>query len=162
MRGYPVAGLGEPVMDASDASQLTDLTADLMMVLGRMKRVAGASAAGKVHPSTEFSVLDTMIRHGCRTVPEIAARRGVARQSVQEVVNRFVESGTIALRDNPDSKISRLLVVTEQGAAFYDLVRINLIKRYRRGSPGLRKGDIAAAMRVLDLLAEVWHPDVVD
>ena len=103
-----------------------------------------------------------MIRHGCRTVPEIAARRGVARQSIQEVVNRFVESGTIALRDNPDSKISRLLVVTEQGAAFYDLVRINLIKRYRRGSPGLRKGDIAAAMRVLDLLAEVWHPDVVD
>lgn len=149
-------GSGERALDENEAGKLTDLTADLMMVLGRMKRFASAASGGSLHPSTAFSILDSMIRHGCRTVPEIAARRGVARQSIQEVVNRMVENGTIAMRDNPGSRISRLLVVTDRGADFYELVRVSLICRYRDGGSNLRKGDIAAAMRVIDLLGQVW------
>ncbi|MCX7864655.1 MAG: MarR family transcriptional regulator [Novosphingobium sp.] len=146
-------------MDAKEADSLTDLTADLMMVVGRMKRAAGAARKDGVHPGTEFSILDSIIRHGCRTVPEIATHRGVARQSVQEVVNRMVEAGSIALQDNPASKVSKILIVTDQGARFYEIVRANLAGRYQMATAPLRKGDIAAAARVLDLLAEVWLPE---
>ncbi|MBM3596281.1 MAG: MarR family transcriptional regulator, partial [Alphaproteobacteria bacterium] len=98
-----------PAMNTSDAIRLAHLTADLMMVNGRMKRSALHSDRELLHPGTEFAILDTIERHRCRTVPEIAAWRGVARQSVQAAVNKLIEASLVEQHDNPSHKLSSLL-----------------------------------------------------
>ena len=110
----------EPIVNKKDALKIANLTADLMMVIGRMKRSARNSDEQAVHPGTEFAILDTIQRHGCKTVPEIAAWRGVARQSVQSVVNKLVEAGLIQQKENPDHKLSPILVLAPAGLAHYD------------------------------------------
>src|SRR5262245_19394498 len=99
-------------MDDETAGKLVALTTDLMMVFGRMKRAARAGEVGPVHPGTEFALLDTILRHGCRTVPEIAAWRGVTRQSVQAVVNKLIETEVLVYVENPNHKSSRRLQLT--------------------------------------------------
>lgn len=146
-------------MDEKDAHRLTDLTADLLMTFGRMKRSTQRAEPGNVHPSSEFGILDSILRHGCRTVPEIAAKRGVARQSVQAVVNKLVETGTLELSDNSDHKSSKLLNVTSRGNGFYELVHRNLRDKYLQMDAPLRDGDIEAAIRIMSLLAETWRPN---
>lgn len=146
-------------MDEKDAHRLTDLTADLLMTFGRMKRSTHRAMPGDVHPGTEFGILDSILRHGCRTVPEIAAKRGVARQSIQAVVNKLVETGTIELSDNSDHKSSKLLNVTSRGTTFYDVVHQNLRGKYLKTNASLRDGDIEAAIRIMSLLAETWLPN---
>ena len=144
-------------MDDDSSRRLTELTADLMMVFGRMKRAARPGAGGPVHPGTEFAILDTIQRHGCKTVPEIAGWRGVARQSVQAVVNKLIETDTLAYAENPNHKSSKHLELTPRGHALYEKVRAQMTARYADLSSNLRPGDIEAAVRVLALVAETWH-----
>ena len=75
-------------MNRSDSLRLAHLTADLMMVIGRMKRSARQADKELLHPGTEFAILDTIERHQCRTVPEIAAWRGVARRTANGMRRR--------------------------------------------------------------------------
>jgi DNA-binding MarR family transcriptional regulator len=139
-----------------DALKIADLTADLMMVIGRMKRSARSTEGNDLHPGTEFAILDTVQRHGCRTVPEIAAWRGVARQSVQSVVNKLLEGKLIEQSDNPDHKLSPLLGLTVQGAIHYGQVRELMCARYSAVQPELNEGDLSAAERVIAAIAQTW------
>lgn len=51
------------------------------------------------------------------TVPRMADRLGLARQSVQRVVDDLVESGHLELRPNPSHRRSPLVALTELGHA---------------------------------------------
>jgi DNA-binding MarR family transcriptional regulator len=146
----------EQAMDEDSARKLTELTTDLMMVFGRMKRAAQPGAGGPVHPGTEFAILDTIQRHGRKTVPEIAGWRGVARQSVQAVVNKLIEAGTLVYVDNPGHKSSKHLKLTPRGLGLYRTVQADMMGRYARLKSELRPGDVEAAVRVLALIAETW------
>ena len=145
-------------MDDETAGKLVALNTDLMMVFGRMKRAAraGSGDAGPVHPGTEFAILDTILRHGCRTVPEIAGWRGVTRQSVQEVVNKLLDKDTLSYVENPGHKSSRLLQVTPAGQALYRQVEGMLMARFSRLQASLQPGDVDAAVRVIKLIADTW------
>lgn len=147
-------------MEKGEASQLTDLTADLMMVIGRMRGSVHHSDKAAVHPGTEYAVLDTILRHSCKTVPEIAAWRGVTRQSVQTVVNKLVEAGRLTQRENPVHKSSRLLQVEAAGMRQYELAREQMRARYREKESSLRKGDLEAAARVMAVIASTWGMDI--
>ena len=143
-------------MNDADAAKIANITADLMMVIGRMKRSARSSGKTSVHPGTEFAILDTICRHGCRTVPEIAAWRGVARQSVQSVVNKLLEAGLIGQKDNPEHKLSPILVLQPDGVRRYEKVREQLCATYKAADAGLLDGDIDAAARVIAVIARSW------
>ena len=143
-------------MDDETAGKLVALTTDLMMVFGRMKRAARAGDVGPVHPGTEFAILDTILRHGCRTVPEIATWRGVTRQSVQTVVNKLLETGVLAYTENPSHKSSKHLQVTPRGLEQYEHTRAYMMSRYSPLKSSLRPGDVEAAVRVMALVADTW------
>ncbi len=143
-------------MKKKDALKIANLTADLMMVIGRMKRSARNADDQAVHPGTEFAILDTIQRHGCKTVPEIAAWRGVARQSVQSVVNKLVEAELIQQKENPDHKLSPILVLAPAGLDHYEQVRAQMCAKYRSASPDLTEGDLDAAERVIAVIAQTW------
>lgn len=144
-------------MDKDTAGKLVALTTDLMMVFGRMKRAARPGDVGSVHPGTEFAILDTILRHGCRTVPEIATWRGVTRQSVQAVANKLIETGLLVSVENPSHKSSRRLEVTPRGLAQYDQIKAVMMGRYLPLKSGLKPGDLEAAVRVMALIAETWE-----
>jgi DNA-binding MarR family transcriptional regulator len=146
-------------MDDESARKLVSLTTDLMMVFGRMKRAAKAGDVGPVHPGTEFAILDTILRHGCKTVPEIANWRGVARQSVQAVVNKLIETDTLAYVENPSHKSSKRLEPTARGRDLYREVEDDMVARYARLQANLQPGDVEAAARVMTLIAETWNLD---
>jgi DNA-binding MarR family transcriptional regulator len=144
-------------MDDETAGKLVALTTDLMMVFGRMKRAARGGDVGPVHPGTEFALLDTILRHGCRTVPEIAAWRGVTRQSVQALVNKLIETGVLACAENPNHKSSKRLELTPRGQQHYAATRGEMMSRYAPLKSTLRPGDVEAAVRVMALIAETWE-----
>lgn len=143
-------------MDDETAGKLWALTADVMMVFGRMKRFAHVGDPGSVHPGTEFAILDTILRHGCRTVPEMAIFRGVTRQSVQKVVNKLIDVQTLVYAENPSHKSSRYLQVTPGGLKLYQNVKATMVGRYLRAEAGLRNGDVEAAARVMAVIADTW------
>ncbi len=147
-------------MNDAEASKLADLTADLMMVIGRMKGSVDYADIGSVHPGTQYAVLDTILRHGLKTVPEIALWRGVKRQSVQTVVNKLIEGGLLGLRENPEHKSSKLLHVEPAGKRQYELARERMRSRYQEKENPLQKGDLEAAARVMDVIASTWGLDV--
>jgi DNA-binding MarR family transcriptional regulator len=142
----------------TDAQRLAELTADLMMVIGRMKRSARHSDKELLHPGTEFAILDTIERHRCRTVPEIAAWRGVARQSVQAAVNKLIDAALVEQTDNPNHKLSNLLKLTGDGQLLYRQVRDVMQNRYLSGAALLEPGDLEAAERVMHIIARTWTP----
>jgi DNA-binding MarR family transcriptional regulator len=144
-------------MDDSTARQLLALTGDLMMVMGRMKRHAHISEPGSINPGTEYAILDTVLRHGCKTVPEIASFRGVTRQSVQKLVNKMIEMKTISYSENPSHKSSRYLQVTIGGLKLYKSIEAQMLGRYMDYESQLRPGDVEAAARVMSVIAEVWN-----
>lgn len=147
-------------MNDAEASKLADLTADLMMVIGRMKGSANHNDAGGIHPGTQYAVLDTIVRHGRQTVPEIAVWRGVKRQSVQTVVNKLVEAGLLGLRENPDHKSSKLLHLEPAGKRQYELAREQMRSRYQDNEYTLQEGDLEAAARVMAVIASTWGLEV--
>ncbi|HEX4214377.1 MAG TPA: MarR family transcriptional regulator [Candidatus Dormibacteraeota bacterium] len=76
----------------------------------------------RIHGSTELTracrgVLRDLERLGQRTVPQLARRRPVSRQTVQAQVNRLVEAGMAELTENPDHATSRLVGLTPTGRA---------------------------------------------
>src|ERR687897_1744563 len=53
------------------------------------------------------------------TVPQIARRMGLTRQSVHASVNRLVRDGLLQLRPNADHRRSQLVGLTEEGRSTY-------------------------------------------
>ncbi len=76
----------------------------------------------RLHGDTELTracrgVLRDLARLGPRTVPQLARRRPVSRQTVQVHVDRLVAIGMAELLENPDHARSRLVVLTQAGKA---------------------------------------------
>ncbi|WP_181708345.1 MarR family winged helix-turn-helix transcriptional regulator [Chthonobacter rhizosphaerae] len=72
--------------------------------------------------SARWQVLGGIARDGTdKTVPQVARTMGLARQSVQRIVDDLVRDGLVALADNPHHKRARLVRLTPAGTrAFAD------------------------------------------
>ncbi|AKU95737.1 Transcriptional regulator, MarR family [Labilithrix luteola] len=82
----------------------------------RILRDAGehlAAAAGQTH--SRRMILQAAGEGA--TVPDIARRLGLQRQSVQRVADELVHEGLARYEDNPQHRRSQLLVVTKAGDA---------------------------------------------
>jgi DNA-binding MarR family transcriptional regulator len=88
------------------------------------------------------------------TVPHIARRMGLTRQSVHATVGRLVEDGAVDLVPNDDHRRSRLVRLTEAGRRAYaeiDREQAAWVNELARGIP---RSDLAAARRVLNELVD--------
>jgi DNA-binding MarR family transcriptional regulator len=88
------------------------------------------------------------------TVPQVARRMGLARQSVQATVNRLLAERLVESEDNPDHQRSPLIRPSSRGAERYAALE----RRQARWADALAAGtdpaDLATAARVLRELAE--------
>jgi DNA-binding MarR family transcriptional regulator len=87
------------------------------------------------------------------TVPQIARRMGLTRQSVHATVGRLGSAGLVELVPNADHQRSQLVRLTDRGRAKYralDELQAAWVNWLARG---LRRSDLVTTARVLEELA---------
>ncbi len=100
------------------------------------------------------AVMEVVSDNGPRTVPQIARTLGVARQSVQRLVDEAVALGYLVTIDNPEHRRSRLVGLSESGRqAFEDLHAVEL-RNLRVMTDDLDPNDLEITARTLATLAE--------
>ena len=87
------------------------------------------------------------------TVPQIARRMGLTRQSVHATVNRLVRDGFLELGPNADHRRSPIVGLTKQGSAKYEALDARQVAWINRLARGIARSDIETAVRVLDELS---------
>jgi DNA-binding MarR family transcriptional regulator len=88
------------------------------------------------------------------TVPQIARRMGLARQSVHATVKRLVADGLAELAPNADHRRSPLVRLTDLGERRYAAIDARQVEWVNRLADGLERSDLEATARVLRALAE--------
>jgi DNA-binding MarR family transcriptional regulator len=93
------------------------------------------------------------------TVPQIARRMGLTRQTVHTTVNRLVADGLVELVPNADHRRSQLVSVTEPGRAKYRAVDETQAAWANQLAAGLRGSDLETTARVLGELCKRLEAD---
>ena len=86
------------------------------------------------------------------TVPQIARRMGLTRQSVHATVGRLARDGLLALAPNADHRRSPLVSLTERGKATYSATDRRQAAWVNRLAGGIGRTDLETTTRVLDKL----------
>ena len=86
------------------------------------------------------------------TVPQIARRMGLTRQSVHVTVNRLVEEGLLERAPNADHRRSPLVRLTEDGTAKYSAIDARQAVWVNRLAAGIDRIEFKTTARVLDEL----------
>lgn len=93
------------------------------------------------------------------TVPQIARRMGLTRQSVHATVNRLVGDGLLELLPNADHRRSPLVALTGPGRATYGSIDRRQAAWVNRLAHGIRRADLETTARVLDELCRRLEAD---
>jgi DNA-binding MarR family transcriptional regulator len=88
------------------------------------------------------------------TVPQIARRMGLTRQSVHATVKRLVADGLVELAPNADHRRSQHVRLTEPGEAGYAAIDGRQADWVNRLADGLDRSDLETTRRVLDELCQ--------
>jgi DNA-binding MarR family transcriptional regulator len=86
------------------------------------------------------------------TVPQIARRMGLTRQSVHATVRYLVDEGFVEFASNADHRRSPLVRLTERGSATYSAVDGRQASWVNRLALGIGRGELETAADVLDEL----------
>jgi DNA-binding MarR family transcriptional regulator len=86
------------------------------------------------------------------TVPHIARRMGLTRQSVHATVNRLVADGLVELALNTDHRRSQLVRLTELGEQTYAALDRRQARWVSRLASGIGRSELEATARVLEEL----------
>jgi DNA-binding MarR family transcriptional regulator len=93
------------------------------------------------------------------TVPQIARRMGLTRQSVHATVGRLVRDGLVELAPNTDHRRSQLVYLTQRGRAGYSAVDRRQAKWVNRLAEGIGRSDLETTARVLNELGRRLETD---
>ena len=83
------------------------------------------------------------------TVPQIARRMGLTRQTVHTTINRLLADGVVELVPNKDHQRSQLVRLTELGQDRYQAIDQEQAAWVNRLAAGLARSDLDTAARVL-------------
>lgn len=111
--------------------------------------------------SARWQVLGAIVLAGRPlTVPQIARRMGLTRQSVHTTVNRLLADGMVELTPNADHRRSALVGLTERGRATYQAVDRKQAAWVNKLAAGLPRADLDTAARVLGELSTRLEADL--
>jgi DNA-binding MarR family transcriptional regulator len=88
------------------------------------------------------------------TVPQVARRMGLTRQTVHTTVSRLVADGLVELVPNADHRRSQLVSVTELGRAKYRAIDETHTAWVNQLAAGLRRSELETTARVLGELCK--------
>jgi DNA-binding MarR family transcriptional regulator len=96
------------------------------------------------------------------TVPQVARRMGLTRQSVQTSVNRLLGEALVEADHNPDHRRSPLIRLTELGSTKYAELERRQVRWINGLAAGLEASELSTAARVLQELSNRLETDVMD
>jgi DNA-binding MarR family transcriptional regulator len=96
------------------------------------------------------------------TVPQIARRMGLTRQSVHTTVRHLAAEGFVELAPNADHRRSQLVRLTEEGAAAYATLDVRQAAWVNRLAAGIGRSELETAAAVLDELCRRLEADGAD
>lgn len=102
--------------DERSSREMEALTADIFEAAGEFRRRGDALASLAGQTQARWQVLWVIAEGERLTVPQVARRLGLARQSVQRVVNELAGDGVLRAEENPDHKRSLRFSLTRTGA----------------------------------------------
>jgi DNA-binding MarR family transcriptional regulator len=85
-------------------------------------------------------------------VPELARERPVSRQHIQTLVNALLAAGLVETRPNPEHRRSPLLSLSEEGRRRLKQLQDRETRLLAQTAPSVSPVELAAAMRLFDLL----------
>ena len=139
------------MQDTLDAYRL--LIADVYELAGLSRRTSDKLARPAGHSVARWHAL-SVLSDGPRTVPSAARRLGLARQSLQRVVDDLVTAGLVAARPNPDHARAPLYELTPEGRDVLEsLFRDSDQSRLRLlAGAGVTTAELESARKVIRLL----------
>jgi DNA-binding MarR family transcriptional regulator len=140
----------QPRHSAAGAA-FTALVLEIFRLNGRL--LAAGDRLGLPHglTSARWQVLGALAG-GPRTAAQIARAMGLARQSVQRLVDTMLASGVLASDANPEHRRARLIALTPRGRKLYDAVMAAQAAWANRIARGAPVGAIDGACRTLAAL----------
>lgn len=96
------------------------------------------------------------------TVPQIARRMGLTRQSVHATVKRLVRDGLVELAPNADHRRSQLVSLTELGQARYAAIDGRQAPWVNRLADGISRSELETTARVLGELCRRLEADRIE
>jgi DNA-binding MarR family transcriptional regulator len=96
------------------------------------------------------------------TVPQIARRMGLTRQSVHATVKRLLADGLVELVPNSDHRRSQLARLTELGKERYAALHRRQARWVNRLADGIGRSELDATARVLEELSARLEAEVGD
>ena len=93
------------------------------------------------------------------TVPQIARRMGLTRQSVQASVNRLMSEALVETERNPDHRRSPLIRLTALGGAKFKAMQRRQISWINELAAGLKVSELSTTARVLAELSKKLDTD---
>lgn len=145
-------------MAGEDLEAYRLLIADVYELAGESRRSSEALAREVDQTAARWHVL-SVISDGPRTVASAARRLGLARQSVQRVLDDLSASGQVELRANPDHARAPHVTATARGQATLEaLVRRSAVERLTvLDRAGVHRGDLDEVRAVLRRLLSALH-----
>ncbi|MFD9793902.1 MarR family winged helix-turn-helix transcriptional regulator [Streptomyces sp. NPDC059070] len=102
------------------------------------------------------AVLDLLRENGPMTVPQMGRAQSLSRQFVQRMVNDGAERGLVESIPNPAHQRSSLIRLTDEGRAAIGAVTAREHALLRRTGGDLTDADVAACVRVLGRMLELF------
>src|SRR5215204_2181856 len=96
------------------AQEVDRLVADVLECAGALRRYGDALTRPLGQTEVRWAVM-SVLSGGARTVPQVARRLGVTRQSVQRIANLLAAEGLIESAPNPDNARSPLFRLSKRG-----------------------------------------------
>lgn len=93
------------------------------------------------------------------TVPQIARRMGLTRQSVHATVDRLVRDGLLELAPNADHRRSAVVRLTKRGITTYEAIDARQVAWVNRLARGIARSEIHTAVRVLEEISRRLEDD---
>jgi DNA-binding MarR family transcriptional regulator len=132
----------------------TELVLETFRANGNLLAAGDALAGDEGLTSARWQVIGAIaLAQRALTVPQIARRMGLTRQSVQATVNRLRADGLVETERNPDHDRSPLVRLTRRGRDKYGVLERRQIRWINQLADGIGAAELTAATRVLERLS---------
>ena len=134
----------------AEGEQATNLILSTFRTNGLLLAAGDVLAAASGLTSARWQILGAVVdAQRPLTVPQIARRMGLTRQSVHTTVDRLVRDGIVELVENADHRRSQLVRLTELGEAKYRAVDEKQAAWVNELVAGLSLSELETASHVL-------------
>lgn len=142
--------VSHPVRRTCEGQTATQVVLSTFRTNGLLLAAGDLLAGEEGLTSARWQVLGAIsLANGPLTVPQIARRMGLTRQTVHATVRRLVRDGLLELAPNADHRRSQLVRLTEPGMATYSAIDGRQAVWVNRLAAGINRTDLETTARVL-------------